>query len=368
MNRKPRVLFILPLPPPVHGSSMVGSQIRDSAVLRESFDCDFVSISTSRLMSEIGRGGLDKICRFLAAFFKTLCLLLTHRYSLCYLAITCHGGGFIKDAPFVLLCKICGRKVVIHQHNKGMSSDVERWPYKWLLPLVYRKTTVILLSWRLYPDIQQIVSREQVCICPNGIPDSSYRSSFDDRSPAHILFLSNLIESKGVFVLLDALKLLHDTGSVFVCDMVGAETAEIDSKRFGLEVKARGLEDIVLYHGKKVGADKTAFFDNADIFAFPTFYNNECFPLVLLEAMQFCLPVVTTDEGGIPDMVIDGETGLICKRQDPVSLADCLKRLLDDRRLRNKMGECGRKRYQELYTEQVFENRLCQILLEAIIK
>lgn len=53
----------------------------------------------------------------------------------CYFAITCNGSGFIKDAPFVLLCKLFRRKVVIHQHNKGMSGCVDKQPYKWLLPL-----------------------------------------------------------------------------------------------------------------------------------------------------------------------------------------------------------------------------------------
>lgn len=90
----------------------------------------------------------------------------------CYLAITCHVLGFLKDAPFVQLCKLFGRKVVIHQHNKGMSGCIERWPYRWLIPYIYKRTRVILLSWYLYPDIEKAVRREQVVICPNGIPET----------------------------------------------------------------------------------------------------------------------------------------------------------------------------------------------------
>ena len=52
-----------------------------------------------------------------------------------------------------------------------MSRDVKQWPYRWLLPLVYRNTKVILLSWRLYPDIENVVRKEQILICPNGIPE-----------------------------------------------------------------------------------------------------------------------------------------------------------------------------------------------------
>ena len=165
-----KILFIAPLPPPVHGSAMVSQYIKDSKLVQEQYDCDFVNLSTSRRMDEIGKGGIKKLLRFIGSYLSLLWKLLTRRYDLCYLAITCHGVGFLKDAPFVLLCKLFGRKVLIHQHNKGMSGCVERWPYRWLLPLVYRNTRVMLLSWYLYPDIERVVKREQVVICPNGVP------------------------------------------------------------------------------------------------------------------------------------------------------------------------------------------------------
>lgn len=117
---------------------------------------------------------------------------------------------FLKDAPFVLLCKLFRRKIVIHQHNKGMSRDVERWPYRWLMPWIYRNTKVILLSWRLYPDIKKIVEKDQILICSNGIPDTlqeELEAKRNNRIP-HLLFLSNLMVSKGVIVLLDALEIL----------------------------------------------------------------------------------------------------------------------------------------------------------------
>ena len=117
---KPRILFIPPLPPPVHGSAMVSQYIKDSELIQGEFACDFVNLSTSRRMDEIGKGGVKKLLRFVGSFFVLFYKLLVHRYALCYLAITCHGVGFLKDAPFVLLCKLFGRRIVIHQHNKGM--------------------------------------------------------------------------------------------------------------------------------------------------------------------------------------------------------------------------------------------------------
>ena len=402
------ILFITPLPPPVHGSAMVSQCIKDSELIRGEFDCDFVNLSTSRRRDEIGKGGAKKLLRFAGSFFLLFYKLLLHRYDLCYLAITCHGVGFLKDAPFLLLCKLFGRRIVIHQHNKGMSGCIDRWPYRWLIPYIYINARVILLSWHLYPDIARAVKREQVMICPNGIAaeqqvnsdESQVKScvaavkgdgrevnqSQGDDSPAtplrltsssaainrseaaslpvNLLFLSNLIPSKGVYVLLDACKMLKDRGVAFQCNFVGGESKEMDRRVFEEAVKERGLEGHVLYHGPKYGEEKEHYWSMADVFVFPTFYHNECMPLTILEAMQHGLPVVSTDEGAVPDMVVDGENGFVCRRKDAEGLAQALERLLLDEALRHRMGAEGYRRYKENFTLQCFEHRFTEILRE----
>ena len=365
----PSVLFITPLPPPVHGSAMVSQYIKESKIIQGKFDSDFTNLSTSRKMNEIGKRNPKKILRFLGSYLTVFFKLLTHRYDLCYLAITCHGKGFLKDAPFVLLCKLFGRKVVIHQHNKGMSKDVKRWPYRWLMPLVYRNTKVILLSWHLYEDISKVVKREQVLICPNGIPEIQEAVNIPERnnSRPRLLFLSNLIESKGVFVLLDACKILKDKGYRFICDFVGGETKEIERTIFENAVKECNLTDYVFYRGAKYGSDKQSCFVNADIFVFPTYYDNETFGLVNLEAMQYRLPIVTTNEGGIPDVVQNGINGFVCKRKDVNSLVVALEKLLNDKDLREKMGKKGHEIYQSQFTLEVFEKRMKETLQAAMV-
>lgn len=363
MNNRPRILFIGTLPPPIHGSAVVSQQIKESKLISEVFDGDWVNLSTSRKMDEIGKTTIAKPFRLLGALCKELWLLLTKQYDLCYLAITCHGSGFLKDSPFVLLCKLFRKKIVIHQHNKGMTNDMDRWPYRWLLPFCYKNAKVILLSWHLYPDIDKVVKKEDVFICPNGIKvdvKSQKEKVIDKKAVLRLLFLSNLIESKGVLVLLDALKILKDKGCSFVCDFVGGETKEIDAKRFADEVGKRNLNRLVVYRGRKYGKEKEEFFEKSDIFVFPTM--EDCFPLVLLEAMASKLPIVTTTEGAIPDEVIDGENGLIAKRNDAESLADCISKLIDDSGLRIKMGENGFKKLHKHFTDEVFERTLLECL------
>ena len=281
---KKRILFITPLPPPVHGSAMMSQYIKDSRIINEAFDCDFINLSTSRRMDEIGKMSWRKIIRFFSSYFILTGKLPAHRYDLCYLAITCHGIGFLKDLPFVLICKMFRRKVVLHQHNKGMAADVNRWPYHWLFPLAYRNTKVILLSMALYEDISKVVAKNQILVCPNGIPTETYRVEAKPHNIPCMLFLSNLLVDKGVLTLLDACEILKNEGKEFICRFVGGETKEIDSKVFAEETKKRRIDDCVTYVGKKYGKEKAEAFCNADIFVQPTF--DDCFPLTVLEAMQ----------------------------------------------------------------------------------
>ena len=363
MNR-PRILFVGTLPPPVHGSAVVSQQIKDSNIINEAFDCDWINLGTSRAMDEIGKKTLAKPFRLMGALCKEFWLLLTRHYNLCYLAITCHGNGFLKDSPFVLMAKLFRNKIVIHQHNKGMANDVDRWPYRWLLPLCYKNAKVILLSWYLYPDIEKVVKKENVYICPNGIKIQEFKGSKGNNVVPRILFLSNLIESKGVLVLLDALKILRDKGDSFICDFVGGETKEIGGMRFSEEVKNRGLNKIAIYQGRKYDDEKLEAIRNADIFVLPTM--NDCFPLVILEAMGESKPIVTTAIGGIPDIVDNEVTGLIAQPGDAQSLASCLIKLIDDREKRLKMGESGRKKLIEKFTEVVFVERIKRILVDCM--
>lgn len=366
--------MVCTLPPPVHGSAMVSQYIKDSELINGEFDMDFVNLSTSRKMSEIGKSKslllVKKLWRFLSSYMRCLWLLITRRYALCYCAITCHGVGFLKDSPFVLLCKLFGHKIVIHQHNKGMSADLDKWPYKWYTPFVYKNCKVILLSWRLYPDVEKVVKREDVMICPNGIPPLEEASKpvgehsrTTSRAP-RLLYLSNLIVSKGVYVLLDACKILKDNGIAFMCDFVGGESKEISREAFETAVKERGLDGVVVYHGPKYGADKEQFWNQADVFVFPTFYYNECFPLVLLEAMQHEVACVSTDEGGIPDIIEDGKTGYVCQRQNAEDLAAKLETLFASPNLIRDMGLSGYEKYNREYTLRCFEERMKQILTE----
>lgn len=362
VNLKRTILFIVPLPPPVHGSSIVSQIIKDSNKINEDFACTFINLSTSREINEIGKGSLIKIFRVIGTLFKLLRILIKVRPEICYVAITCRGKGFLKDSLYVLLCKLFCEKIVLHQHNKGMSQYSDKPIYRWMFPLVYKNTHVVLLSWKLYPDVMGVVKKEQVLICPNGIEKSNCNQTSKPQTHLipRILFLSNLLVSKGVVILLDACALLKRDGIQFELRLVGGETNEIDAFQLKKEIEQRDLEDRVIYMGAKYGQDKIDEFISSDIFVLPTL--DDCFPLTILEAMQYKKPVVSTDIGAIGEIIEDGKTGMICNANDSIDLFNKLSTLLQDKKKQKEYGDAGYKRYLSLYTIDCFENRLISIL------
>ena len=154
--------------------------------------------------------------------------------------------------------------------------------------------------------------------------------------------------------------MLKEEGIVFQCDYVGGESKLISGESFRNAIAERGLTDCVTYHGPQYGAAKERFFREADIFVQPTW--DDCFPLTLVEAMQYKLPIVSTDVGAIPDIVTDGVNGFVCVQRDVQALAEALRKLIGDRQMRVDMGLRGYEMYREGMTLEVFETRFVEHL------
>jgi len=349
----------------VHGSSIIGQQIKESKLINDKFECKYVNLSTSKSVDEIGKNPFGKILIYLNILFSTIKNLLFFKPDLCYIAITAKGVAFYKDALIAMIVKLFGVKVVYHFHNKGVNNYKDKFWYNIFYRLVFKNSSVILLSKYLYYDIKKYVSEKDIYYCPNGIPDCIHERTHikEKNNVIRILFLSNLIESKGVFVLLDACEILKDRNLQFECVFAGA-IGNISKKDFEQRINDLSLNNYVQYPGPIYGSEKVKYFEISNVFVHPSY--NECFPLVILEAMQFSLPVISTFEGGIPDMVIKGVTGFLCKQKDAVCLADKIEILIKDPELRNNMGNAGRKRYEENFSLEQFEKSFVEILSKIL--
>ena len=150
----------------------------------------------------------------------------------------------------------------------------------------------------------------------------------------------------------------------FELDIVGGQSSQAVDDRIAVRINELGANRVRLC-GPLSGDAKWNAFANADVFCLPTYYEREGMPLVVLEAMQFDLPVVATRWRGIPAMVEDGRTGFLVPVRDAVATADSIEKLLKDVDLRRAFGSAGRAAFERDFTLRAFTARLEQALLSV---
>jgi glycosyltransferase involved in cell wall biosynthesis len=184
-----------------------------------------------------------------------------------------------------------------------------------------------------------------------------------------VTFIGRVAPEKGVHVLIEAMKTVVAAEPDTVLVVVGGISvqppsprwiqAEDEKYRVFEELKtdyrrhlvrcASAIEDHVRFVGDVSHYDLTAHYNLADIFVHPAVWN-EPFGMIITEAMACGRPVVSTRAGGIPEIVVDGETGLLADPGDPRSLADAVLQLVSDSARREAMGRAGRRRVADRFT------------------
>lgn len=359
-ERRKKILFLVQLPPPVHGASVMNYKLVNSEKIKSSFNINVINLQFLKSIEEITKFSLRKIYLAIYYCFVIIKKIVVQKPDLVYFTFSLNGYALYRDAFYVFLIKLLKKKVVLHLHGKGIRSEIENNAFKkHLYKTAFKNTYVICLSQILTDDIKDVYKAVPF-IVTNGIQERQSveeEKNHGDNYVSQILYLSNYIRDKGIIVLIEALKILKDKGYAFNARLVGAPV-DIKIKLLESLIHERGLTEHIQITGPLYGREKNNELNNADIFVFPTNYLNEACPLVILEAMQFGLPVVSTFEGGIPEMVIDNETGFLVESKNPQMLADKLALLLKDKDLRIKMGKRGLQRFTENYTLEKFETNM----------
>ncbi|HLV39931.1 glycosyltransferase family 4 protein [Xanthomarina sp.] len=362
-QEKNKVIYApIPLPPPFHGSNIMNAQVVNSEILNDQFLIKTFGISYNENSSNIGSFSLRKIFLIIKNFL-IITINAFKRHDLVYYSPAIKGFAFYRDLLLLLPLKVFGKKIVIHLHGKGISEAITNKPInKLFYKLFFKNTSVICLSERLTYDIKDVF-KGPIYIVNNGIEEVSYPERKPKVNTPTILFLSNFIESKGIFVLLEAAKQLKVEGCDFKLNLVGAPRGDIE-KRIEDYISSHNLKDNIISIGPKYDEEKHTAFHEADIFVLPT--EIETWGLVVNEAMQASLPVITTNEGALPDIIENNVSGFIIEKRSPKQLAEKLKLLIKDEALRIEMGKAGLKKYQLNYTSTIMENRMAEVFTEIL--
>jgi glycosyltransferase involved in cell wall biosynthesis len=362
MNKidKRKILFLGQLPPPWHGVSAINSWILDSRELNKYYSFYPINLTTAKTISNIGKQSLYKYFSFVNILFHALYKTTVIRPSLCYITLTPTGSAFFKDSIILLFLKLFRKPIIVHFHGKGITDWVNTKP-KWVKNYykhVLNKTQLIVLGENLIDDVK-IVYEQNPIVLPNGIPTIKYKSHIPlDTSYFKIIFLSNLMIAKGILDFVESMKLLHKKNKNFKAYIIGA-SGDISIENIKQMLINYELQNRVEVLGPLYGEDKYRYLLNADVLVFPT--HNEAFGLVILEAMQVGIPIISTNEGCIPEMIQNGENGYVIEKNNAQQIVDRLEMLIHNPALRMQIGEKNKVKFNSQYTVEIFEKKLLDI-------
>lgn len=362
-----RVVLVGQTPPPYGGQAlMIESTL---AGQYEGVELHHVRMAFSRAMGEMGSPGVRKVAHLATVVARILVTRLRTGASVLYYT---PGGPervpMYRDVAILLTSRWMFEATILHFHAGGVS---ELYPTLHpFLKLLYRKAyhgaLVGIRTSDLAPDDPKKLEARHDLVVRNAVPDVApeYRTGqprLRDHDDPMILFVGIIRESKGPLVLLEACGELRRRGIPFRAEIVGDFAPAEMEARFWDVARAHEVEDAVVCRGVLTGRDKHQAYASATVLCLPTFFDAEAFPLVLLEAMQFGLPIVSTYWRGIPSVVADGVNGYLVPVRDSQALADRLAALLCDRALARQMGQRGFDLYESQYRLSRFHDDMQEV-------
>ena len=185
----------------------------------------------------------------------------------------------------------------------------------------------------------------------NGLDLAAFVTAASSTAPPLIVAVGRLIVKKGFADLVRACRLLMERGKSFRCAIIGEGPLE---QELGEEINQLGLQECVGLPGAKPQHEIREYLVAASVFVLPSVVDPDGgmdnLPTVIMEAMAAGLPVVSTATGGIPEMVVQNETGFLVPPGDAVALAGAIERLFDDLGLARCLGERGFQRAKQLFS------------------
>jgi glycosyltransferase involved in cell wall biosynthesis len=225
-----------------------------------------------------------------------------------------------------------------------------------------RAARVTTVSNFLARDIARLLPGmgANVVVTPMPVDVASFQkgSRITKAVPPRILYAGNLVRSKGIDVLLRAVAELGRMGVDYQLKLLGQGPAQGE-----LEAQARalGVAPHVTWSRFVPQSEMPAEYGASTVTVLPTRGTAEGLGLTLVEALLAGSAVVGTPAGGIPEVILHEQTGLIARDGDPGDLAAQIRRLLTDQSLRERLTAAGKERVLRIYSPEVAIGRFLEI-------
>lgn len=370
MVKKPKVLFIAPLPPPVTGQSIISQSI-----LKElSGEYDFIKIDYSRKNAKpISGFSIDQLIK--SVKLSKIIKMNSNKADLLYLTLSMSTLGNLKDIFFLLRAgKELRKKVVIHLHSGGFDRFYKKMFFliKILNKYIFKEINRgIVLSESLKKCLIPILSEDKIEIISNFydkkilLDINKINKKWNNIEKFNLLFLSNFIKDKGYNEFLEGFISLPENYKI-KCIIIFA--GSFYSKREkNIFLKKVSFLNNVRYMDFIEGEKKQKIIFNSHALFLPTYYEIEGQPVSIFESYAAGLVVFTTDQGGIRDIFIDKINGKILEKKSAASIKNTIIELIDKP---DKYKKCALNNREIIrnYSEEVFISNMKRIFKDVLKK
>jgi glycosyltransferase involved in cell wall biosynthesis len=295
--------------------------------------------------------GYQKILRVLASPVSLAAVILRQRADVVHLNTSLLAKSYWRDLMYVLVARVLRRKIVYQVHGGRLPQDF--FAGNAILTAVLMRTlracnVIVVLAEAELDAYRRFVPEKRILIIPNAIEPTDFAGGkrvVRASEPLRLAYLGRITRDKGVFEIVEAMRILKDRGVQVQLSIAGSGAEEISMRE---AVTQAGLEGQVRFYSPVFGPEKRAFWAETDIFLFPTY--REGLPYSLLESMASGVVPIACAVGAIPDVVRNEVHGLLVPPRDPRALADAVATLNADRVRLTDMADAACSRVASHYS------------------
>ncbi len=390
-----KILVLAQIPPPLHGQSRMVELFLDCLSERESeIEAIHLNFKFSDELKDTSRFQVKKCFRILYILLQMIRIRIGQSPEVFYyVPAPAKRIPLMRDYLTLPLARLLFKRVIYHWHAVGVGQwlkvrskeGIGGYFDRLLCNICYNNADLSIVLSNLTRVDAEVFNPKKMEVVYNGIPDpctdfssklleqrlrrqsliktrfKSPDNNAEKQLTIRILFLSLCTKEKGLFDALTALEILAEAflnegkGIAIRFDVAGTFPDKKVKEEFLQRIQNQNVVTVIL-HDFVDGKKKDALFREADAMVYPSYYENEGFPLVLIEALAYGLPIAASNWRGIPELLGE-DYPFLATISNPEAIAEKLCLQMVDAEFLNL-----RKRFEQLFTEAVFKNRILEIL------
>jgi glycosyltransferase involved in cell wall biosynthesis len=344
--QKINIILFGSYPPPYHGSSIYLKGLTDLLLNDKDFKVYKVDSSDRKNdISNMGKFDFSNVYYSIKALLNLTLILILNKIDILYVPISQNKLAYLRDGIAVILGKVFRTKVIIHLHGSYFLEFYEKSSvlYKKFIDFTMKSSAgAIVLGNNLRYLFEKWFNDNQIFVLPNFVEDHikslNLKNKINyDNNALRLTYLGNILKSKGILQVVNAVEELLENGYNILLQIIGKfgkdpfiGMQEDEIKNIILNIVNKYPEHIK-YLGQITDIEKkfSILTNETEIFVFPSWLEGQ--PLVIIEAMQCGLPIISTKNcGAIEETVIDGYNGILVEKRNVKQLVNAIELLTKD--------------------------------------